>query len=1195
MGDNIDKRGKLPKRFRPRLSSSVMESCLTIKGGSVKFVTVCLLAVTAVMAGTVTHTLELSLQDVVMSQSDNYSVVQLDLNRDGMTHAWTTEPGEPLLPVVSGNVLIPAGAELEDIIVTELERVEIGTGILVHPVQPMRPLSDFNSVPFVKPDQAVYGADVVYPSHDLVRIPAGNKTGFRIAGFLYCPFEYYPASGRLVLVTRARVTVSYREHAVQVPVLTPGQRDWAWADVAGLVVNPEDVSKMAPPAAEKDAGELDVVIFTSSTMAAELVDLRKWLMRKGYFTEIVRHDTLSTSGRDVQEKMRNFLRGKFENNGLKYVILAGDIQHCPLRYGYLPYSTYNVPADMYFGDLDGSWDANNNNRFGEMEGDSVDLFHDIYVGRLPLDDAADAANFLRKDTTYEVCPDTAYLDNVLLPAEVLWSNIDFHGMIVNTNILRMLNERSAWEVDSGIGMQPSEVIAAINSGTQLLHYAGHGSNTAFGSTFRTSNIPSLTNSDKPFISMTMACNCGWFDHASTECLAEEMVNATNGAAVSAMYNARYGWGAPPTQGPNSNMNCQFFHNFLKGMTQGQAHGLARDFLRNESFSQMTMRWAMYTNTLQGDPTMMMWRETPAQMVALYAETIPAMPQSYHVEVSTGYGPVKGARVAITHLGELVGRAVTNSQGQAVVPLPVLEDTWTLKLTITAQDLYIFERTVHVIAGCASPLLAYHHSYVDDSNGRLDPGEESSVYFAIENRGNGRADSVFGRLTSLSPYVSVVDDEADYGSVMVDSVVQGDGFRVRVLRGCPQGHGAEFELALTSADGAWTVLFEVKIGLPHARGGLWATLDTGDYVCGIFGNGGIGTSQWRGEGYGLIYPKSRMWSTASMMHGSFMMGIDTTWVVDNYYGAPDWKVCPLDFQMEESVRIVYPPELGDQEYRTVFSDANHPEPTDVSITHRAFGSANPNHEDFIILEYRIHNNDTDAIQNLYTGVACDFRTTMWNQNDSLDYAGTDSARQIAFVKSALSGETLAVGVSHIYPQGMNAFANCLFHDTYVSNGFSKAEKMLVMDGTIRQTSGTTRGNYHCVASSGPYTIPAGDSQIVAYIICGGRNVGEMQVHFDTAFAWYDPPVGVAEDQHPATLVRGLRIAPRLFTDAVKVHYSLSRVEPVDVWAFDALGRVADRHTFTPAARTGEFTWRPKMAPGVYFLQVGDASEKVLKLR
>ena len=85
---------------------------------------------------------------------------------------------------------------------------------------------------------------------------------------MYCPFEYRPASGRLTLVTRARVDVTYRENGARVPVLTVGQRDEIAADVAELVVNPQDIARMAPPAAAKDAGELDVVIFTNSALAS---------------------------------------------------------------------------------------------------------------------------------------------------------------------------------------------------------------------------------------------------------------------------------------------------------------------------------------------------------------------------------------------------------------------------------------------------------------------------------------------------------------------------------------------------------------------------------------------------------------------------------------------------------------------------------------------------------------------------------------------------------------------------------------------------------------------------------------------------------------------------------------------------------------------------------------------------------------
>ncbi|MBN2537554.1 hypothetical protein JXB37_04685, partial [candidate division WOR-3 bacterium] len=654
-------------------------------------IAVCLMCAGLALAGTVTHELEISPQDVRLSERGGYAVVELDVERNGTVGSWTTAlgdecgPGAPLLPALSGNVLIPAGAELVDITVTELARVPVGVDRTVHPAQPMRPLSQPELFPFVEPDPAVYETDGAYPSFRLRAVPAGSKAGFRIAGFIYCPFEYHPSSGRLELITRARVTVTYRDNAVSAPVLTLGQRELFGADVAELVVNPQDVGRMAPPSAEKDAAELDVVIFTNAALAPSLVPFRGWLARKGYFTEIVRHDTLSQSGRDTPEKMRNYVREKFEQQGLKYVILGGDYDKCPLRYGYLPYSTYNVPADMYFGDLDGSWDANGNNNFGEMDGDSLDLFQDVYVGRLPLDDASNTANFLRKDTTYEIVPDTACLDDVILPHEVLWSNIDYHGGIVNRNIAILLNDRSPWQVDSGLNLSSSRVVNGLNAGRNHFHFAGHGSNTAFGSTFSTSNLPSLTNVAKPCIVVTMACNCGWFDTGS-DCLGEMFVNATNGGAVATMLNARYGWGAPPCQGPNENLNCQIYHNFQKGLTLGQAHGLARDFLRNESFSQMSTRWAIYTNTLQGDPTMRPWRTVPVALEVDFPDTLTASPKTVEGVVRYDGGePARDARLALTHSGELVARGVTNSLGIAALAVPALEDTWTLELTVTAPD------------------------------------------------------------------------------------------------------------------------------------------------------------------------------------------------------------------------------------------------------------------------------------------------------------------------------------------------------------------------------------------------------------------------------------------------------------------------------------------------------------------------------
>ena len=1137
-------------------------------------------------AGTVTHEVAIAPSDIALAEVEGYTVVSVDAVLPGIVPVRTTEPGTPLLPVLLGNVLIPAGAEVTGVAVTELATVELGQGFRLYPVQPMRPLSRFNDVAFVPPRADVYSSDSPFPPARSQAVPAGSKAGYRIAGFEYCPFQYRPASGRLTLVTKALVSVSYREAALPVTALSESQRSLLDGDVERLVVNPRDVAVMAPPAVERDAAEIDVAILTSSTLAPSMGSFQDWLESKGYFAAVVRIDTISNPGSDTPEKMRNFLKQKFADNGLKYVILAGDVQHVPCRYGYFDYYDADVPVDLYFSDLDGDWDANGNNQYGEMTGDSVDLYADIYVGRLPFDDAADIANFLAKDTLYEVHPDTGYLNNVILPSEELWSWIYFTGQFVNTNIARALSAYQTWQVDSGLYMSSSQVINGINAGRHLFHFAGHGAYDAFGSTFSTSNISSLTNATTPFIVNSMACDCGSFD-GSPDCIAEEFVNAVGKGAVSATLNSRYGWGAPPCMGPSEQLCMEFYNNYVAGMTQGRACGLAKDFVRNAGITQFSYRWSIYDWTLQGDPTMMMWRRPPVVPAVVHPDTIAAMPQAVIIQVDCGESALRGARCAISHLGELLGRATTSSSGYASVPLPAVEDGWTLTLTVTGQDIQPYRAEIATTAGGAAPLVVYDHGRVDDPNGRLDPGEESDVWLVVGNRGTASADDARGYLSTLSPWVAVIDSEAHYGTIAAGDTAAGDAFRVQVDRRCPQGHVVELTLRTVSADGEWYSGLELTAGLEYARGGLWATHDTGDYVLAVCANGGVGTTQYHGEGFGFIYPTDRLWSSSALMHGGLVIGTDTGWVCDNFYGTP-WQQTCLDFAMQESLRIVYPPDFGDEEYVCRFDDSNHPDPKQVDIVQRSFGSGDPDHEDFVIIEYRLFNNGADPLSGLYVGVACDFRTPGWNENDETDYAGTDSMRNLAYIRSHSSGETLALGIRHIYPVGAGGFANCPRHTTYVQDGFTKAEKMGFLDGTLRQTTGASAANWHAMSSSGPYTIPAGDSQIVAFVILGSRTVAELLVHSDTAALWYEPVSGIAGPGPAAPMQRFVSVEPGLFTDRVTVRYALEGAEPIDVRLYDAAGREWERFSVSPEAATGRFTWRPAVAPGVYFLAVSTGS-------
>ena len=112
-------------------------------------------------------------------------------------------------------------------------------------------------------------------------------------------------------------------------------------------------------------------------------------------------------------------------------------------------------------------------------------------------------------------------------------------------------------------------------------------------------------------------------------------------------------------------------------------------------------------------------------------------QSWYTKVRPAY-VLPGARVAVTHLGELVARATANELGFAYVPFELVEDTWHLQISVTGQDVYLYEAPLAVGAGCASALILPDYERVDDFNGRLDPGETSDFYVVVKNAGNGAA-------------------------------------------------------------------------------------------------------------------------------------------------------------------------------------------------------------------------------------------------------------------------------------------------------------------------------------------------------------------------------------------------------------------------------------------------------------------------
>lgn len=124
---------------------------------------------------------------------------------------------------------------------------------------------------------------------------------------------------------------------------------------------------------------------------------------------------------DDAGKLRAFLSNASSMvGGTQYVLLGGGPDIIPIRYaGCDPQYTYIAPSrdmltptDLYYSDFNGNWNSNNNHIYGEYskyglgkdDGDRIDYYPEIFVGRLLCSTKKEIDNYTYKLLKYELNP-----------------------------------------------------------------------------------------------------------------------------------------------------------------------------------------------------------------------------------------------------------------------------------------------------------------------------------------------------------------------------------------------------------------------------------------------------------------------------------------------------------------------------------------------------------------------------------------------------------------------------------------------------------------------------------------------------------------------------------------------------------------------------------------------------------------------
>jgi hypothetical protein len=607
----------------------------------------------------------------------------------------TGKVGEPVLPYFAVTLLLPPGEIAESIEFIGEDEIIIPGNFNIYPQQNVQPVSLGSTGTFVRNDQ-VYSSDMQYPANATGHLSTRFMNGFGIAMSVFTPVQYNPAQGTLKYFQKVTIIIKTKKsETAKESLANISSREEIITEVKEFIQNPESVSDY--PKKESKAGEYELLIITPNTYQNSLQNIITLNIQKGIRTKVATTETIysTITGSDNQMKIRNYIIQEYQNYGIKYVLLGGDVELVPYRgfYCYVQsgsgYEDYGIPADLYYAALDGTWNTNNNNKWGEPDED--DLLPELSIGRMSFSNTTDLNNLMAKTVSYQSSPVLGELARTLLAGEKLMDVPLTYGEDYLELLIGLRNDNgyttngipNTANIDKlydknigGAGWSKAMLLTRLNQGKNFIHHSGHANEDyvmrLYNSDITTTNFSQVNGTTHNYeLIYTHGCICGAFD--ANDCIAEKMTNLAN-FAVSFVGNSRYGWfNEGFTEGPSAHLHREFVQALYTDSLSfvAEAHKLSK--IRTSPWVEApgqwepgALRWCFYDNNVIGDPTLSVWTNEPITIQAVYPSTIMANVASFNVNVKKNSTAVRNFRCALVKNNVMYGLGITNASGNAQV-------------------------------------------------------------------------------------------------------------------------------------------------------------------------------------------------------------------------------------------------------------------------------------------------------------------------------------------------------------------------------------------------------------------------------------------------------------------------------------------------------------------------------------------------
>lgn len=726
--------------------------------------------------------------------------------------------GEAVLPYKTVSLLLPQNTEAQNITVEYSDFVELDGIYNLLPKQAARPLSSTESIVFEK-NEDFYRSENVYPENTFSSVNTQYLNGCSFAFAQFTPVRYVPAIGKVSYAKSVTVTID-----VTASRADRSGKVWMTPEVQSrverLAQNPEAVQEYKSRA--RTIGGYELLVITPEQWVPHFDEYVAFYEARGLRTHVTALEDIIANydGRDDAEKIRTFIAQEYENEGIMMVLLGGDSNVVPWRGLYCYVSDEyedNLPADMYFVCLDGTWDDDNDGVWGEIGED--DLLPELGIGRMPFNNETQFNNIMHKTLEYQSNPVLGEFHDVVLGAEHLGD-----GYFGSTDLERLIGGSSDYDYTTmGIPADYSFTKVyetdtkpwsgkwfkdEINAtGGQYVHHVGHANtdyvagwyvNTTDDSSF--AQLDGVNHNYGFFHSH--GCVCGDFTHT---CILERMVNITTGF-VSTAGNSRYGWYVPWGDGMAAHLQRELVDAYYNdrlpyiGTAFVEMKIMTAPYVSTPWGDDGAMRWNLYDINILGDVAICPWLDEPFRPIVSYASALPMGATTTPVSITHRGVAQSNFRCSIFHDGELLAFGMTDDNGNANIDFAdALNVADTLQLIITGPNAW--PQTINIVG--LNTNTAYVYPQDIDIHGDFLFGRNISMDVDFKNAGTVDANNVVATLSSSSNFVTLSKSTVNVGTINAgSSVVLTDAFDIEVANNIPDGTYVDFVMTCTDGTNVW---------------------------------------------------------------------------------------------------------------------------------------------------------------------------------------------------------------------------------------------------------------------------------------------------------------------------------------------------------------------------------------------------------